>query len=174
MVTKAPPTAAPAASCWYFASWGQGSYDQEHRESDLAVWISSRTTSITGLGGIDMLKIGITSNSDALVIGILGMDTSRAHIWHPRIRPGRSTPGGGMYASYINGGFSADFSFLANFTSTDGVAGGAAFTNHDTDSYVSTANVQYKYDMPNSWWYEPTVGLSHTHMYQNLHIAGVS
>jgi len=174
MVTKAPPAPAAVASSWYFAAWGQGSYDHEDRDVKfLGATISSRTTSITGLGGFDMLKIGITSDSDALVIGFMGLYTStRTHL-APADSSRSSTPGGGVYASYINGGFSADFSFLANFTNTDGVAGGAAFTNHDTDSYVSSANVQYKYDMPNNWWYEPTIGLSHTRMYQDLHIAGL-
>ena len=73
-----------------------------------------------------------------------------------------------MYASYIAGGFSTDYSFLANFTSTHGIEGGVAFSNRDTDSYVSTANAQYKYDVPSStWWVEPTAGLSYTKMFTN-------
>jgi hypothetical protein len=174
MVTKAPPAPAVAASSWYFAGWGQGSYDHENRDVRfLGATISSRTTSITGLGGFDIMKIGISSDSDALVIGFMGMGTStRTHL-APADSTRSSTPGAGVYASYINGGFSVDFSFLANFTNTDGVAGGVAFTNHDTDSYVTSANVQYKFEMPNNWWYEPTVGLSHTRMYQDLHVAGV-
>ena len=170
MVTKAPPMAAPAASSWYVASWGQGSADQEHRDITFGgVGIPSRTTSYTGLGGIDVVKIGILKNSDALVVGVLGSETStntRSQV----LNTSRSfTPGAGMYASYIDGGFSTDFSFLANFTTTDGVEGGAAFNNRATDSYVFTGNVQYKYDIPNgNWWVEPTVGISYTHMIQNI------
>jgi hypothetical protein len=169
MVTKAPPAPAPAASSWYFAAWGQGAYDHEDRDVRFnGAIISSRTTSMTGIGGFDMAKIGITSNSDALVIGFMGMDTSTRTDLFPTSATHSVTPGVGMYVSYINGGFSADYSFLANFTTTDGVETGVPFTDRETDSYVSTANVQYRYDMPNNWWYEPTVGITHTRMYQRI------
>jgi hypothetical protein len=174
MVTKAPPVAGPAASTWYVSAWGQGSYDHEDRDARfLGGTVSSRTSSITAVGGFDVMKLGITSNSDALVIGFMGMGTS-THTNLVLANSSRSsTPGGGIYATYVNGGFSTDFSFLANFTNTNGVEGGVAFINRDTDSYVTSANMQYKYDMPNNWWYEPTVGVSHTRMYQNLHIPGI-
>jgi len=173
MVTKAPPAPAPAVSSWYVSAWGQGSGDQEHRDVRFGAGIiNSRTTSFSGLGGIDVVKIGITSDSDALVIGLLGSATStRTHALVDNVTKS-STPGAGMYVSYINGGFSADYSFLANFTSTDGIEAGVLFTNRDTDSYVSTANMQYKYDVPGgNWWVEPTAGFSYTRMYQ--HIVGV-
>ena len=135
MVTKAPRAPAAAASSWYFAGWGQGSYDHEDRDVRfLGATISSRTTSITVLGCFDILKIGITSDSDALVIGFLGMDTSTRTNLAPANASRSTTPGGGVYASYINGGFSADFSFLAIFSSKRVVEAGVAFANRDTDS----------------------------------------
>jgi hypothetical protein len=165
MVTKAPPMAAPAASAWYVSAWGQGSADHESRDiTFLGVLQSTRTTTFTGLGGVDVVKIGITTDSDAVVFGLLGSDSSTRTTGFTNTHS--STPGGGLYATYLNGGFSADFSFLANFTSTS-IAGAVVRT--DTDSYVATSNFQYKYDVPSqNWWVEPTVGFSYTRQFQHL------
>lgn len=167
MVTKARPMPGPAASNWFVSVWGQGAADREERRITFAgANFGSATRSYTGLGGIDVVKIGIVTDADAFVIGALGSDTSS------RTSIGdfteSSTPGGGMDASYMSGGFSVDYSFLANFTTTRGTAGGVAFAGRETNSYVSNANMQNKFDLPSGWWVEPTVGASFTRMTTNV------
>ena len=79
------------------------------------------------------------------------------------------TPGGAFYVAYINGGFSTDFSFSANFTSADTLtAGVVVVANQSTDSYTSTGNVQYRFDMSPNWWWEPTVGASYTSIHVDI------
>jgi len=158
MVTKAPPRAMPASPSYFYSVWGMGSVDHEERDGP---FIGIRTTTYTGIGGADLLRIGINSSSDALLFGILGSG-SRTHVntvFGDTTRA--TTPAGGLYAAYINGGFSTDVSFIASFTRANGTEGGAAFTR-DTDSYTTSANVQYKYDVTPNWWFEPTVGASYT------------
>jgi Autotransporter beta-domain len=72
------------------------------------------------------------------------------------------TPGVGTFIAYINGGFSTDFAFNATFpraTATT-VLGNVTVTDSEAHSY--TGNVNYKFDIPNGWWLEPTAGLSYS------------
>ncbi len=159
MVTKAPPRPTPASPSYFYSVWGMGSVDHEHRTGP---FVGITTNTYTAIGGADLLRIGINSSSDALLIGILGSG-SRSHVNTVLGNTTTATtPAGGAYAAYINGGFSADASFIASFTRARGVEGGVAFNNRDTDSYTTSANLQYKYDLNPNWWVEPTVGWSYT------------
>ncbi|MCX7311600.1 MAG: autotransporter outer membrane beta-barrel domain-containing protein [Alphaproteobacteria bacterium] len=167
MVTKARPMAAPAGPNYFVSAWGQGSADHERRSLTFAgADDSSRTTSFTGLGGGDVVRIGLADTADALVIGLLGSHTST----HTDAAGGTAvrsrTPGVGAYLAYINGGFSMDFSVVASFTSSDSTVG-VVTTNTKTDSYTYSANMQNRFDMPNNWWIEPTVGIIFTQLSVN-------
>jgi hypothetical protein len=163
MVTKAPPLAAPTAPSYFVSVWGQGSVDREERSITFAGRTTdTRSTSLTGIGGIDVVRIGVFGASDALVLGVLGSDTSTHSDTTGAIRTRAQTPGGAFYMSYINGGFSTDFSFSANFTSVNTAVAGLALPGAESDSYTSTGNVQYRYDISPTWWWEPTVGASYT------------
>jgi hypothetical protein len=157
------PAAAPQS--YFVSTWAQYSSDHEGRTTTFgAANTSSTAIANTWVGGFDIVKIGIAERSDAFVIGAFFTHTS-SHSAHTSITSTRSiSPGGGLYASYINGGYSADFSFV--YTSTrsrfvsSGIPGGA-----DTDSMNFAFNMQYKFDLPAKWWIEPTTGFSVTMMH---------
>lgn len=169
MVTKAPPRAPVVTNEWIVSGWVQGSADYEDRDLRFgAANVSTKTRSYTGIGGVDFVKIGIATGTDAIVIGFLGMGTdTRTETFVGDVTKS-TTPGGGLYVSYIAGGFSVDYSFLANFTDSNVQFAGTAATVQigTTDSYVTSANIQYKWDVPSSqWWIEPTGGYSYTRTY---------
>jgi hypothetical protein len=166
LVTKAPPKAAPAGPTYFVSVWGQGSADREERDITFAnVLTSTTTTSYTGVGGGDVVRIGLFADADALVLGGLGSytttdaDASSLGV----ITSTRSiTRGGAAYLAYINGGFSIDFSYSANTTSTTGTTALVAIAPVNTDSRSLAGNVQYRYDLQANWWWEPTVGFTYT------------
>jgi hypothetical protein len=176
IVTKAPLKAAPPPSTWIFSAWAQTSYDRERRTGFFGVVSQESTsTSYTQVGGADVVKIGVFTSSDALVLGVLGSYTdtettlpnSTANPFG--VRTTSNTPGGAFYASYINGGFSTDFSFSANYTESTLVAfqGALVLNRLDTDTFNYTGNVQYRFDLPQSWWIEPTVGVQYAETHLN-------
>ncbi len=134
----------------------------------------SQTDSYTQVAGADVVKIGVFTASDAFVFGGLGSytDTDTAlpiSITNPAgVNTKSNTPGGAFYASYINGGFSTDFSFSANYTESTVIAGVVIITRQDTDAYNYSANVQYRFDLPQSWWIEPTAGVAYAETHLNF------
>lgn len=163
MVTKARPMAAPAAPSYFVSIWGQGSADYERRS--LATFagldFSSRSTSYTGLGGGDVVRIGLVTSSDALVIGVLGSHTTTDGIAGGTTTTSAETPGVGTYLAYINGAFSVDLAFVASFTNSKATTAGITVVTK-SDSYNLSGNVQNRFDLPNNYWVEPTVGFSYT------------
>ena len=125
---------------------------------------TSNSSTGTGVGGADYTKFGLFTGSDALVIGVDGTysGTSAAGA-------NTSSPGGGAFAAYINGGFSADFSFLGIASSTTG--GAAATPNSDWFSY--TGDLNYRFNLPQAWWIEPTVGATYANTFFNAPGAAV-
>jgi hypothetical protein len=166
MVTKAPPApVAPPPPQW--GIWGTITGDRQTSTVNSLTTNSVTTTAntISGVVGADYTKIGIFTSSDAFVIGVNGSDTGT------RVSDGTHvhTPGVGSFIAYINGGFSADFSFLAAFSNTDtpgttvataiGTVGTPG-TVIRTDSFSYTGDLNYRFDLPNQWWIEPTVGVT--------------
>ena len=170
MPTKAPvasPAPSPPALMWGLSV--TGSYDHQRTTIENFPTTAANTRAIVGTG--DVTKIGIFTSSDALVVGVNGsgsrttadLTTTNSH-------------GVGAFIAYINGGFSADFEFNAAWASADTSTPASSVTilgittvipatsiNTDTTSYTYSGNVQYKFDLPNRWWIEPTVGVSVTH-----------
>jgi len=173
MPTKAPPLAAPDTQGWLFSVWGQGASDHEERRTGFVGAPSSATTiSNTAVVGADAVKIGVSTSSDAFVIGGFYTNTSsHSGFTTPGISPFNSrsvTEGGGVYASYIAGGFSTDMSFLYSDTGSRFSAG----VPRDTDTWNLAFNIQYKFDLSQDWWVEPTVGFAVTKQHGNSPAAG--
>jgi len=145
----------PAINPPQWGVWGTGSGNWQR--STIA-WTTTNSSTATGVGGSDYTRFGILTTSDALVIGVDGTySNTRA------AGTDTNSPGGGAYLAYINGGFSGDFSFLALSLST---TGGAAPTP-SSDSYSYTGDLQYRYNLPNAWWFEPTVGATYSNTFFN-------
>jgi len=162
---KAPAKGPQAAPPSYFISvWGQGSHDRERRTTDLNGTSTAGTTwSNTAVLGLDYVKIGVAQATDAFVIGVFGSETSTRSFIVPNnfgeFASSRSvTGGGGIYASYINGGLSTDFTLVISGTGTNLFT--TVLTHRETDSWNAAFNIQYKWDLPANWWVEPTIGFS--------------
>jgi hypothetical protein len=161
MLTKASPAMPPPPPPPQWAVWGTGSGDWQR---STVAGITSRASTGSGVGGIDWTKIGIFTSSDALVIGADGAGS----FTHVNTGTNVTTPAVGAYIAYINGGFSADFSFLAAFSDTDlgtvSTVAGIGSTIR-TDAYSYTGDLNYRFDIPYAWWIEPTVGLTYTNTF---------
>jgi hypothetical protein len=60
--------------------------------------------------------------------------------------------------AYVNGGFSADFTVDGTWTRSRLAAAGIS----DSSGVSYAPNVQYKFELPNTWFFEPTVGVTYT------------
>lgn len=150
---KAPKMApAPATPVWLFGINAIGAVD-------LTRTIAGSTTSPSGSVAFDVTKIGIFTASDALTFVATGTGI-RANTFGLEIDTGS---GAGTLA-YTNGGFSADFTTAATWSNPRAViAGFIAPPNSSSISY--TGNVQYKYDLPYSFYIEPTIGVTYMETY---------
>jgi hypothetical protein len=162
---KGPAAPAPAPQSYFVSTWAQGAHDHEKRTTTFAGAPSgSTTTANTVVAGVDVVKIGVAQQTDAFVIGGFGTWTTSHSASQQGVNARSVTPGGGMYASYINGGFSTDVSIVITNTSSRFFVG-AVPGARDTDSLNIAFNTQYKWDIPSTkWWVEPTVGFSVTKM----------
>lgn len=164
--TKGPAPLATAPPSYFISVWAQGSHDHERRSTFLNVTSTASTTiSNTAVAGLDYVKIGVAQAADAFVIGAFGTHTHTtssivANNFEGPASTRSNSNGGGMYASYINGGFSTDFTLV--ITSTDSAVTSAIVTQTDIDSWNASFNMQYKWDLPANWWVEPTGGFSVT------------
>jgi len=168
MPTKAAPALLPPPPpplIWGISA--TGSLDRQ-RTTVNDVSTTANTGSVVGTG--DVTKIGVFSASDAIIFGVNGSwARTTTHLTEAK------TTGVGTFIAYINGGFSVDFEF--NYSSSDsttnvpgttviilGVPFAVPGTSFDVDTkaYIYSGNVQYKFDLPNAWWVEPTVGFSVT------------
>jgi len=159
---KAPPAPPPPTYSW--AGWAQGFVDYESRYQNQTLAgspIGRDTTTGGGIGGVDVTRIGLTSAQDAGVLGLLGGDTSA----FVRNADGTTAlvdgPSIGVYGVYVNGGFSVDGTFKADFLGISEGAAGMILTNLRLTNYTESGDISYKREM-GSWWYEPTVGVSNT------------
>jgi hypothetical protein len=156
---KAPPKPADPSG---WAVWGQAFGDYETRSGSFdGASIARNTSTGGGIAGLDKTFTGLTSASDALVVGILanGMvsDTIYAVGSDARIT-GSSV---GAYATYINGGFSTDLTYKIDFLNVNSTADGVS-SLFGLTNYTTEFNVNKKIEMPGNWWIEPTAGFSDT------------
>lgn len=158
---------APIPKTYFISTWAQGAHDHERRTTMFgATPAGSTTTANTAVAGIDVVKIGVATQTDAFVIGGFGTWTTSHSASQQGVNSRSVTPGGGMYASYIAGGYSADFSAVHTATNSRFFVG-AIPGGVDTDSLNLAFNTQYKFDLSSKWWVEPTVGFSVTMMHNS-------
>jgi hypothetical protein len=150
MPPKASPPAPTPAPSWLFGATGTGSYDYNHSS---AGGINTHTNSFTVTGGLDATRIGVFGASDALTFVATGSDSfARADIANAA-GVTSTTPGIAGTVSYLNGGFSTDFTVNGQWTHSLGMT---------TTAVSYTPNAQYRFDLPNAWWWEPTIGDTYT------------
>lgn len=145
--TKAPP--APVQPTYIYGLNLTGSADWSHS--------GGITTSSYGVtGAFDATKIGIFNQYDALTIILTG-----GGVWSNSIASDSDTGVGAGTIAYTNGGFSTDFTLSGTWTTTRTPIAGVV-TSMDSTGLSYSPNVQYKFDLPNGWFIEPTIGVSYT------------
>jgi hypothetical protein len=155
VLTKAPAAAAPSL-IWGVTAVGSG---DSQRTSILGGPDSVANTAV-GVGAVDVTKIGVFSAKDALNVMVLGSDafTSVSGIH-------TDTPGVGAAITYLNGGVSADFIFNSGFSHTDG-------SSLNVTAYSYSADFNNRWDAPDHWWIESTVGGTYADASQNGAVIG--
>jgi hypothetical protein len=157
---KAPLLASPAPSVWLYGANLIGSGDR-------STTFGTETRVETVTGAFDVTKIGVFTTTDALTfIGTGSHSWSRAEASFP-VGPSfitdGSIPSTSGTVSYLNGGFSADFTALASWTRN--TVNTPLFVAPDSSSVAYTGNAQYRFDFPYSVWIEPTAGVTYTEVY---------
>lgn len=166
----------------------------------LALDVQSRTGTVGFLAGADVTSHGLFSADDALIIGATGgyvsstlnLNTTAVSITQPlvgtgmtRLHANLSGPTGGLYATYFNRGFSADFTLKADaltlnetfndLLATTGRGGNGNFPispppfilfggsgSVDLLNTTVAGNLNYRFDLYPNFWVEPTVGSLYT------------
>jgi hypothetical protein len=124
---------------------------------------SSRAAGITtnsygATGSVDVTKIGIFKANDAISVIFTG-----SGIWSNSPGINSSTGVGAGTIAYVDGGFSTDFTIDGTWTSTRLAAAGIVSPDSTGISYAP--NVQYKFEMGNGFYIEPTVGVTYTQVF---------
>ena len=153
MPTKAVPAPQPVAPVWLYGVNLTGTGNQDRSSTD---GITTTTNSFTLAGGGDVTKIGIFTASDAISFIVTGSGT-----WSHQSGVNSDTPGIAGTLVYINGGFSTDFTVGGLWTRSS-VSSLGISTTATTDSVSYTDNLQYKFDLSNNWWVEPTIGFTYS------------
>jgi len=158
---KAPVLAEPAPAAWLYGANLVGSGDKARS-------ISTDTDVATVTGAFDVTKIGVFTTTDALTfIGTGSQSWAHTATWVTFLPPTTftdgSTPSTSGTVSYLNGGFSADFTALASWTRSTTNIFLAAPADSSAVSY--TGNAQYRFDFPYAIWIEPTAGVTYTELY---------
>jgi hypothetical protein len=159
---KSPILAPVAAPVWLYGINLVGSGDR-------ADTFQTVTHVQTVTGAFDVTKIGIFTATDALTfIGTGSHSWSRAELTFgppvPTLVTDSSIPSASGTLSYLNGGFSADFTALASWTHSRSNAIPAVVIP-DSSSIAYTGNAQYRFDFPYTVWFEPTAGVTYTELY---------
>ncbi len=140
MPTKARPLSRPPPVLWIYGVNVIGSYDVSRADG-------TRTRAFTLAGAGDITKIGIFTSSDALTFILTGAET-----WlREGVHANASTVAGTL--AYINGNFSTDHTFSGLWINSNAVGG-------DSRVWSYAGNVQYRFDLANAWFIEPTVGVT--------------
>ena len=164
--TKAPPL-VPVASEWLYGANLIGSGDASHTGAGTPL-LATHISTATVTGAFDVTKIGIFTATDALTFVGTGSN-SWSHSFTDGFGGALGTafdstiPAASGTLSYINGGFSADFTSLVSWTSNSSNL--AFVAPADTSAVSLTANGQYRFDFPYSVFFEPTAGVTYTEVY---------
>jgi hypothetical protein len=161
VVTKAAPPPPPPDLV--FSVWGQGAYDREHRRGTfLGVDIGSTTRTETVTAGGDVIKTGVFSNQDVLLVGLVGSHAWSQQATNVGANARSRTPSVGFYAAYIFGDASLDYSFTSSRTHTDTTTL-AIVTVTDSEAFSHTGNANYRVNnFAPGWWMEGTTGMQYT------------
>jgi hypothetical protein len=161
IATKALPQQVVEPSHFSYAAWTQGFVDDENRSGTFDGENVGRNTLIGGgLAGADVTVQGLTTATDALVVGLLTGDVTAS------VRNGDGStmqlrgPSLGTYGAYVNGAFSVDGTLKADFFDLSENSAGST-SSLGLINYVVVGNLNYK-QIVGSWWIEPTVGGSYT------------
>jgi hypothetical protein len=155
---KSPVIAPAPASMWLYGANLVGNADRASTiDTDIHTW--------TVTGAFDVTKIGIFTGTDALTFIGTGSHTwSRQYGLPPEFES--SIPSTSGTLSYLNGGFSADFTALATWTRNSLTTPAPLFiAPPDSSSLSYTGNAQYRFDLPYTVWFEPTAGVTYTELY---------
>jgi hypothetical protein len=151
MPTKASPLQTAVAAPYFIVGFNVTGSGDSSRSTAGGVTIN--TSSFAATGAVDVTKIGIFTPSDALSVVFTG-----SGIWSRSTGVDSTTSVGAGTIAYVNGGFSTDFTVVGNWTRTS-ITGGTA---PDSSGVSYSPNVQYKFDLANGWFIEPTIGVSFT------------
>lgn len=212
-----PPPPPPVEPPVRFGTWTQVIGDYEHRDASSSAFVFADTGAFAPLGigvqsnngtigfeiGTDITTRGILFPGDGLIAGLLsGFVSSRLTLnttstsfapslvgnGSAQMHANLSGPLAGAYATYFNGGFSADillkadvFNLNENFTDNLAFTGGggvvtplgsgvlqafnAVTTGSGSTSLLAATvfgDLNYRFNLYPGYWIEPTVGAQYT------------
>jgi outer membrane autotransporter protein len=134
-----------------FGLWLEGSVEREKSEVE-DVDTTTDTWSVTGGG--DVTHYGIFSDSDALTIGLIGL-FSKSDSEDEETE----SPGVGAYLAYVTGTLAFQLSATGVFSESD-VEGMPDDT--ESEALIITGSVSNTFELPDSWFIEPTVEVTYT------------
>lgn len=182
IITKAPP--APPETSVEVSAWADGSYTHSSQTGTFnGADIGSNSRTWGGIGGVDFtIK---TAAEEYFLVGFFGGE-NETHLSVPTSATTNVTaPTAGAYGVYLNGNFTADFTYTTAWMKNSGndVASVTTFTNGATQvtaTSTSTAlatvtgmdsfegNLRYRYNLDNNWWVEPFAGLAFTYDIESM------
>ncbi|VIO79004.1 Adhesin BmaC autotransporter [Bradyrhizobium ivorense] len=166
---KAPPPPA-AVTTVRPAVWIKGWGDYEDRNGTTTINFGGVTSpqdlgyrqrSGGVLAGADALIKNVTSAGDAFLLGAL-LGYTNSHVDLKASAASQNYDGGsvGAYATYLRGNWFTDLMFKTDFLGLS-INGGGISQNANVTNYDVTANIGYKFDLPNKYYIEPTAGLEY-------------
>ena len=188
-IYKAPPMIYEPVR---YAVWGQGFGDYERRTGTGPVGspglgIGGATNQIVSLGraastagfsgGMDATFRNVSFLNDILITGVLtGYMSSTATFQATSLKAQIDGPSAGVYATYLNGPFSADllgrvdflhinesFSDVLNFSAGVGPIPMSGSGSTNLNDYVVAGDANYRFAMTPFYWLEPTAGFRFTY-----------
>jgi hypothetical protein len=155
LLVKAPGQSQPVD--YGLTVWAQSYIDYENRWGVVNGFNTDSHTLSRGVtGGIDKTFI---VGQQAFVFGLLGGETDASTYNVDGSSAGITGPSAGVYAIYINGGFSADGTFKADVLNISQAGAGGLVTPLGVVNYTFGGDTNYKVNMKD-WWFEPTIGVS--------------
>jgi opacity protein-like surface antigen len=111
--------------------------------------------------GQDLARLKIGGGSGSLHIGVTGgyAESGAQDLGGSNLTGSFQVPFAGIYAAYANGNFSADLMGRGDFYQMTLSAADAALGNQRLDAFGFTisGSANYKIDLPNRWFIEPSV-----------------
>lgn len=190
-IYKAPPMIYEPVR---YAVWGQGFGDYERRTGTgpvgspgLGIGIGGAANQIVSLGraastwgfsgGLDATFRNVSFLNDVLITGVLtGYMSSTATFQATSLKAQIDGPSAGVFATYLNGPFSADllarvdflhinesFSDVLNFSAGVGPIPMSGSGSTNLNDYVVAGDANYRLPMTPFYWLEPTAGFRFTY-----------